>query len=65
MPKPFSNLTGSGMHTHLSLWSANSGAELFMADDDARGLGLSPLAYQFIGGLLAHARRWSRSRARR
>jgi glutamine synthetase len=56
MPKPFGNLTGSGMHTHLSLWSANSGAELFMGEDDARGLGLSSLAYQFIGGLLDHAK---------
>jgi glutamine synthetase len=55
MPKPFGNLTGSGMHTHLSLWSANTGAELFMGEHDPRGLGLSPLAYQFIGGLLAHA----------
>jgi glutamine synthetase len=56
MPKPFADLTGSGMHTHLSLWTKDGDA-LFEADgtDDARGLGLSPLAYQFIGGILAHA----------
>jgi glutamine synthetase len=54
MPKPFANLTGNGLHTHLSLWS-ESGEELFPADNDRRGLGLTPLAYQFIGGLLAHA----------
>jgi glutamine synthetase len=55
MPKPFPHLTGSGMHTHLSLWSATTDEELFMDHADPRGLGLSPLAYRFIGGLLAHA----------
>jgi glutamine synthetase len=53
MPKPFTDRTGTGLHFHLSLWS---GAEaLFPADDDSRGLGLSELAYSFIGGLLEHA----------
>jgi glutamine synthetase len=53
MPKPFTDRTGTGLHFHLSLWS---GAEaLFPADDDGRGLGLSELAYSFIGGLLEHA----------
>ena len=58
MPKPFGHLTGSGMHTHLSLWSSQSGAELFMPStgEDPRGLGLTPMAYAFIAGLLAHAR---------
>ncbi len=55
MPKPFSHLTGSGMHTHLSLWSRSTGEELFLDPADARGLGLAPLAYQFIAGLLDHA----------
>jgi glutamine synthetase len=55
MPKPFSHLTGSGLHTHLSLWAKSSGEELFLDPADPRGLGLSPLAYQFIAGLLAHA----------
>jgi glutamine synthetase len=54
MPKPFPNLTGNGMHTHLSLWSS-SGEELFLDPDDGRGLGLSPMAYQFIAGLIDHA----------
>src|SRR5580704_8312368 len=54
MPKPFADLTGSGMHTHLSLWN-DRGDALFEADDDPRGLGLSPLGYQFIGGILDHA----------
>ena len=57
MPKPFAALTGNGCHTHLSLWgaagSANAGQNLF--HDPAGELGLSELAYQFLGGLLAHA----------
>jgi glutamine synthetase len=55
MPKPFSHLTGNGLHTHLSLWSESAGEELFVGPDDPRGLGLSPLAYQWIAGLLEHA----------
>jgi glutamine synthetase len=59
MPKPFSRLTGTGLHTHLSLWSASGDEELFAAADDPRGLGLSPMAYHWIGGLLEHARSMS------
>ena len=48
MPKPFANLTGNGCHAHVSLWS--KGKNVF---DDPKGeLGLSPLAYNFIGGLM-------------
>jgi len=54
MPKPFSNLSGNGCHMHLSLWdSAKSDRNLFR---DRNGeLGLSRLAYEFIGGILHHA----------
>lgn len=55
MPKPFTNLTGNGLHVHSSLWDTDSGEELFAANDDPRGLGLSPLAYQFTAGLIEHA----------
>jgi glutamine synthetase len=55
MPKPFANLTGSGLHLHSSLWDTASGEELFADQDDPRGLGLSALAYQYIAGLIAHA----------
>jgi glutamine synthetase len=55
MPKPFSNLTGNGLHLHLSLWS-DEGSELFTDRSDPRGLGVSSLGYCFIGGLLEHAR---------
>src|SRR5215468_10407628 len=54
-PKPFANLTGSGLHMHSSLWDANTGAELFADPDDPRGLGLSAMAYSYIGGLIDHA----------
>ncbi len=54
MPKPFSNLTGNGLHMHLSLWDAE-GNEAFADESDARGLGMSSLGYSFIGGLLEHA----------
>jgi glutamine synthetase len=57
MAKPFSDLTGNGSHFHFSLWGAD-GANAFLAGDDGdpRGLGQSRLAYQFLGGLLVHAR---------
>jgi len=52
MPKPFPGLTGSGCHAHVSVWSKR-GRNLFL---DAKGeLGLSALAYQFIGGVLHNA----------
>ena len=52
MPKPFADLTGSGCHAHVSLWQG--GRNVFA--DAAGELGLSALGYQFIGGVLAHAR---------
>jgi glutamine synthetase len=53
MPKPFADKTGSGLHLHMSLTSA--GTPVFPDDVDERGLGLSPTAYAFIGGILEHA----------
>jgi glutamine synthetase len=56
MPKPFAHLTGNGCHFHVSLWK--DGQNVFDRDpsDDPRGLGLSDLAYNFIGGLKANAK---------
>ena len=56
MPKPFAHLTGNGCHFHVSLW--RDGENLFDRDpaEDPRGLGLSELAYQFVGGLKANAK---------
>lgn len=53
MPKPFADRTGSGLHLHLSL--THAGSPVFPEPDDPRGLGLSSLAYSFIGGILDHA----------
>jgi glutamine synthetase len=51
MPKPFSTLTGSGCHAHVSLWKGKD--NLF---EDAKGeLGLSKLGYSFIGGIVHNA----------
>jgi glutamine synthetase len=56
MPKPFAHLTGNGCHFHVSLWK--DGENVFDRDpsEDPRGLGLSELAYNFIGGLKANAK---------
>ncbi|HWW72668.1 MAG TPA: type III glutamate--ammonia ligase [Duganella sp.] len=54
MPKPFADRPGSGLHFHLSL-TDEDGKPLFAADQDRRELGLSPLAYRFMAGLLRHA----------
>ena len=48
MPKPFINLTGNGCHIHLSLWQGE--VNVFEAGDD-----ISPVAKNFIGGLLHSA----------
>jgi len=51
MPKPFENLTGNGCHAHVSLWSGNK--NLFLDKGDR--LGLTKLAYSFLGGILYSA----------
>jgi glutamine synthetase len=56
MPKPFGHLTGSGTHFHISLWDRARKKNLFLDPKDRRGLGLSKLAYQFLGGAVSHAR---------
>jgi glutamine synthetase len=56
MPKPFSRLTGSGCHFHLSLWDSKEGQNLFLDESDPRGLGLSTIGYQFLAGTMEHAR---------
>jgi len=51
MPKPFADRTGSGAHMHYHIADRN-GENLFASDKDNRGMGLSKLAYQFLGGIL-------------
>ena len=57
MPKPFTNLTGNGCHFHMSLWDGDT--NLFLDENDPRGLGLSETAYRFVGGLKKHAKAYS------
>ena len=53
MPKPFANLTGNGCHAHVSLWDRSGRTNRFHA---ATGeLGLSKLAYNFLGGIISSA----------
>ncbi len=49
MPKPFVNLTGNGCHCHASLGDKTGKKCLFDGKDE---MGLSPLAYDFLGGML-------------
>ena len=56
MAKPFSNKTGSAGHIHFHLADAKTGENLFIDYNDPRGLGLSEMAYNFIGGILTHAK---------
>ncbi len=53
MPKPFINLTGNGCHVHLSVWDNARKKNLFHDDKDE--MGLSRMAYHFLGGLITHA----------
>ena len=53
MPKPFPGLTGTGCHAHVSLWDKTGKKNLF---HNAKGeLGLSKLAYRFLGGIMHNA----------
>ncbi|MGQ0596094.1 type III glutamate--ammonia ligase [Aquabacterium sp.] len=58
MPKPFADKTGNGAHFNMSLYDLKTGKNLFACDpkDDPRGIGLTPLGYQFVGGILKHGR---------
>jgi glutamine synthetase type III len=53
MPKPFSDLTGNGCHSHVSVWDADSSTNLFLDESDE--VGLSSLAYNFLGGIVHSA----------
>jgi glutamine synthetase len=53
MPKPFVHLTGNGCHVHVSFWDREGKKNLFY---DRKGeLGMSKLAYKFLGGILNSA----------
>jgi glutamine synthetase len=48
MPKPFNNLTGNGCHAHISLWNEKTNKFL----DNGDRLGLTRVAYNFLGGVM-------------
>jgi glutamine synthetase len=52
MPKPIAHINGSGMHTHISLFTED-GENAFHDDDDE--FNLSETAYGFLAGILDHA----------
>ena len=51
MPKPFENLTGNGCHAHVSVWQGKKNKFLDKSDN----LGLSKMAYNFLGGVIKNA----------
>jgi glutamine synthetase len=51
MPKPFENLTGNGCHAHVSVWDGKKNKFL----DKSNDLGLSKMAYNFLGGVIKNA----------
>ena len=51
MPKPFENLTGNGCHAHVSVWQGEKNKFLDKSDN----LGLSKMAYNFLGGVIKNA----------
>ncbi|KGG80528.1 glutamine synthetase [Caloranaerobacter azorensis H53214] len=53
MPKPIAGINGSGMHTNMSLATLD-GKNVFYDENDE--LGLSKVAYNFLGGLIKHSR---------
>ncbi len=54
MPKPFHDGYGAGLHTHFSVTDERSRTNLFY---DPKGkFGVSKLAMNFAGGILAHAK---------
>ncbi len=55
MPKPITGINGSGMHVHQSLF--REGKNIFFHESDRYNL--SPTAYHFIAGQLAHAKAMS------
>ncbi|MDC0861144.1 type III glutamate--ammonia ligase [Alphaproteobacteria bacterium] len=53
MPKPFTNLTGNGCHSHISVWDKSGKKNLFL--DKKNELGLSKKGYNFLGGVVHSA----------
>ncbi|UWG48177.1 Glutamine synthetase [Halanaeroarchaeum sp. HSR-CO] len=52
MPKPVAGINGSGMHTHLSLFTSEGDPAFYDGDDE---FDLSETGKQFLAGVLEHA----------
>lgn len=52
VPKPFSDLPGSGLHVHLSLFNGKNN----IFEDHSTDMGLSKTGEHFLAGLMKHAR---------
>jgi len=52
MPKPFTDQNGSGLHLHQSIWETDGSRNLFASEGSG---GISPMAINYVGGLLEHA----------
>ncbi|MCF1585590.1 type I glutamate--ammonia ligase [Tetragenococcus koreensis] len=55
MPKPMDGIAGSGMHCNMSLFKGNENAFY----DENGEMELSKVAYQFLAGLIKHARAYT------
>ncbi len=53
MPKPMQKESGSGMHTHIALCTKDGVNAFYDKDDEHK---LSEVAYQFMEGLMNHAK---------
>ena len=53
MPKPKFGINGSGMHTNMSLQTLDGRNAFYDPDDEMK---LSQIAYNFLGGVLKHAK---------
>src|ERR1700730_18104366 len=53
-PRPWADQAGNGCHLHFSAWDLDGRSNLFSDASDPEGV--SPLARQFMAGVLAHLR---------
>jgi glutamine synthetase len=56
MPKPYTGGWGSGHHMNLSLAELGTGQNLFRTTDESGESAWTELTYQFVAGVLKHAR---------
>jgi glutamine synthetase len=54
LPKLFQSEGPSGLHVHFSLTEKKTGKNFFFEPKDGRGIQLSDVGYQFIGGVMKH-----------